>query len=115
MKRTGLKSVHSETQTAFKLPVFLSIFSITSGPLSAHGRHWNSSVMPSGVASETPTLVQALILCCCQPLTAKFSIDLKQVFPLAEVAFEAHAFGHLKGGDEAALDLLYALSRTIAG
>jgi hypothetical protein len=36
------------------------------------------------------------------------------MFPLAEVAFESHAFGNLKRRDEAALGLLAAFSRPFA-
>jgi hypothetical protein len=41
-------------------------------------------------------------------------VNPQQVFPLARIALEAHAFGNLKGRDEAPLDLLAALSGPIA-
>jgi hypothetical protein len=53
------------------------------------------------------------ILCCCHPLAAKFSIDSKQVLPLAKVTLEAHAFGNLKSRDQAPLDLFAAFARSL--
>ena len=38
----------------------------------------------------------------------------QQVFPLAEIAPEAHAFGNLEGGNQAPLDLLAGLSSAFA-
>ena len=46
---------------------------------------------------------------------AQFSIaDPQKFLPLAKVTFEAQAFGNLKRRDEAALNLLAALSGTLA-
>jgi hypothetical protein len=42
------------------------------------------------------------------------SSNAQQVLPLAKVALEAHAFGDLEGRDQATLDLLAALSGTLA-
>jgi hypothetical protein len=55
------------------------------------------------------------ILCCCHPLVAKFSIaNPQQMLPLAKVATEAHAFGNLKGRDQASLDGLSAFAGSLA-
>ena len=49
-------------------------------------------------------------------LVPQFSIsDPQQVFPLPDFAFEAHALGNLKGGDDASLDCLAALACPFAG
>jgi hypothetical protein len=46
---------------------------------------------------------------------SKFSIsNPQQVFQLAKVTFEPHAFGNLEARDDAALDLLAALSGALA-
>jgi hypothetical protein len=45
----------------------------------------------------------------------QFSItNTQQVFPLAEIALEAHALGDLKRRDDSSLDLLAGLSGSLA-
>ena len=52
MERIGLESINSESKTAFKLPLFLSIFSTTSGPLSAHGSRLSKEIVSIGLPFE---------------------------------------------------------------